>query len=172
MRLGGSDLTINVKEIEQLIKMMGEGNIAELEVEADGTRIAIRRQTSEARFPMASVPIGAAETAAPGAGLIPAAVSAHQIPETAQGAAGIPPNQVFITAPMVGTFYRAPAPDAAPYVQEGSVISVGQPLCIIEAMKLMNEIESEVAGRILGILAENGRPIEYGQPLFLVEKLG
>jgi acetyl-CoA carboxylase biotin carboxyl carrier protein len=70
---------------------------------------------------------------------------------------------------MVGTFYRAPSPDASPYVNEGDVIKEGQVLCIIEAMKLMNEIESKVAGRVVKILVENSQPVEYGQPLFLVE---
>ncbi len=70
---------------------------------------------------------------------------------------------------MVGTFYRAPSPDAEPYVREGDVIKEGQVLCIIEAMKLMNEIESKVSGRIIRVLAENGQPVEYGQPLFLIE---
>ena len=72
---------------------------------------------------------------------------------------------------MVGTFYRAPAPDAEPYVEVGSIVEVGQPLCIIEAMKLMNEIESEVSGRIVEILVENAQPVEYGQPLFVIEPI-
>ncbi len=80
-------------------------------------------------------------------------------------------NTITIVAPMVGTFYRAPSPDAAPYVSVGDLVDVGQPLCIIEAMKLMNEIECEVKGRILRILAENAQPVEYGQPLFVIERL-
>jgi acetyl-CoA carboxylase biotin carboxyl carrier protein len=78
-------------------------------------------------------------------------------------------NLVKIEAPMVGTFYRASAPDAAPFVQEGDVVKDGQVLCIIEAMKLMNEIEAKVAGRIARVLVENGQPVEFGQPLFLVD---
>ncbi|MDR7487669.1 MAG: acetyl-CoA carboxylase biotin carboxyl carrier protein, partial [Armatimonadota bacterium] len=74
-----------------------------------------------------------------------------------------------ITAPMVGTFYRAPAPDAPPFVNEGDVVQPGQTVCIIEAMKLFNEIQSEVAGRVARILVENGSPVEYGQPLILIE---
>jgi len=76
---------------------------------------------------------------------------------------------VTVEAPMVGTFYRGPSPDADPYVREGDVIKEGQVLCIIEAMKLMNEIESKVHGRVIRVLAENGQPVEYGQPLFLIE---
>jgi acetyl-CoA carboxylase biotin carboxyl carrier protein len=74
-----------------------------------------------------------------------------------------------ITSPMVGTFYRAPAPDADPYVEVGDIVEVGQTICIVEAMKLMNEIESEVRGRVVKILVENAQPVEYGQTLFLVE---
>ncbi|MGH7389507.1 MAG: acetyl-CoA carboxylase biotin carboxyl carrier protein, partial [Candidatus Rokuibacteriota bacterium] len=83
-----------------------------------------------------------------------------------------PSSAVAIEAPMVGTFYRAPSPTAEPYVREGDVVKEGQVLCIIEAMKLMNEIESRAGGRIARILVENGQPVEYGQPLFLVEPAG
>ena len=76
-----------------------------------------------------------------------------------------------IVAPMVGTFYRAPSPDAAPFIDVGSIVEVGTTVCIIEAMKLMNEIESEVRGRVVKILAENGQAVEYGQPLFILEKV-
>ncbi|MGC7880286.1 acetyl-CoA carboxylase biotin carboxyl carrier protein, partial [Desulforudis sp. 1190] len=77
---------------------------------------------------------------------------------------------VTVVAPMVGTFYRTPAPDAPPFVEKGDVVSEGQVLCIIEAMKLMNEIEADTAGEIIDILAENGQPVEYGQPLFVIAK--
>jgi acetyl-CoA carboxylase biotin carboxyl carrier protein len=80
-----------------------------------------------------------------------------------------PRHLVTVEAPMVGTFYRASSPDADPYVREGDTIKEGQVLCIIEAMKLMNEIESKVSGRVIRVLAENGQPVEYGQPLFLIE---
>jgi acetyl-CoA carboxylase biotin carboxyl carrier protein len=76
---------------------------------------------------------------------------------------------VTITSPIVGTFYRSPSPDADPYVEEGDVVKKGQVLCIVEAMKLMNEIESEVVGRVVKILAESTKPVEYGQPLFLID---
>ena len=87
----------------------------------------------------------------------------------AAGKIDLEPNQKLIESPMVGTFYRAASPDAAPFVEEGSSIRKGQPLCIIEAMKMMNEIESPAAGRVIRILAENGNPIEYGQPLMIIE---
>ena len=79
-------------------------------------------------------------------------------------------NQITVNAPMVGTFYVAPAPDAEPYVKVGDRVQVGQPLCIIEAMKLMNEIEAEVSGKIVKVLVSNAQPVEYGQPLFVIEQ--
>ena len=79
-------------------------------------------------------------------------------------------NTETINSPMVGTFYQSPAPDAPPYVELGQIIKVGQPVCILEAMKLMNEIEAEVEGKIVQILVENGQPVEYGQPLFTIQK--
>jgi acetyl-CoA carboxylase biotin carboxyl carrier protein len=78
-------------------------------------------------------------------------------------------NQTLLRSPMVGTFYRAPSPDAPAFVQEGDMVQEGQALCIVEAMKMMNEIESEVAGRVIRILVENGQPIEYDQPLMVIE---
>jgi len=104
----------------------------------------------------------------------PATVSATPAPAAAAAGAGPPAaaavgNQTAITSPMVGTFYRAPAPDADPYVEVGDTVTVGQTVCIVEAMKLMNEIESEVKGRVVKILVENAQPVEYGQKLFLVE---
>jgi acetyl-CoA carboxylase biotin carboxyl carrier protein len=96
---------------------------------------------------------------------VPAAVPAATQPAVTQAA----PNLVTLEAPMVGTFYRASGPDSAPFVNEGDVVKEGQVLCIIEAMKLMNEIEAKVAGRVERILVENGQPVEYGQPMFLVD---
>jgi acetyl-CoA carboxylase biotin carboxyl carrier protein len=87
----------------------------------------------------------------------------------AAGRIELAPNQKLIESPMVGTFYRSGSPDAAPFVEEGSSVRKGQPLCIIEAMKMMNEIESPAAGRVVRIIAENGNPIEYGQPLMIIE---
>ena len=84
----------------------------------------------------------------------------------------VPSSRVTVEAPMVGTFYRAPSPNAEPYVREGDVVKEGQIVCIIEAMKLMNEIEAKVGGRIAKILVENGHAVEYGQPLFLIEPAG
>ena len=121
-------------------------NLAELEVESGGTRIRVVREHSPLTLARHVENRPAREDAAP-----PAAA-----------------HLVTIEAPMVGTFYRASAPDATPFVNEGDLIKEGQVLCIVEAMKLMNEIEAKVGGRIERIMVENGQPVEYGQPLFLV----
>ena len=137
-------------EVEALIRLAAQYDVAELEVAWGDNRIRIKRETavpSSAR-PPAPVPVAAAEQA------------------VAQ-----PSHLLTIEAPMVGTFYRAPSPETPPYVSEGDPIKEGQILCIIEAMKLMNEIESKVAGRVAKILVENSQPVEYGQPLFAIEPL-
>jgi acetyl-CoA carboxylase biotin carboxyl carrier protein len=140
-------------EIRQLIRLVQRTGIGELEVSSGGRTVRISAQgTASAVFPSPQV----ASTPAPA----PAAPAAT--PEKAD-------HLKAITSPMVGTFYRAPAPDADPYVEVGTSVEVGQTVCIIEAMKLMNEIESEVKGRIVQILVENAQPVEFGQKLFLVE---
>jgi acetyl-CoA carboxylase biotin carboxyl carrier protein len=103
----------------------------------------------------------------------PPAMPAHATePAPRAGAAADDPNVVSITSPFVGTFYRAPSPDAKPFVDVGTDIRAGQVICIVEAMKLMNEIEAEIAGTIVEILVENGKPVEYGDALFKVRKPG
>jgi acetyl-CoA carboxylase biotin carboxyl carrier protein len=139
-----------------VVELAVRHNLAELEVEAAGTRIRIVREHA----PAAAVPRADRE---------PTAMAVQQAPtvELAESTAHLVP----VEAPMVGTFYRAPKPDAPPFVVEGDVVKEGQVLCIVEAMKLMNEIEAKVAGRIVKVVAENGQPVEFGQPLFLVEPL-
>ena len=131
-------------------------NLAELEVEGAGTRIRIVREHA----PAAS---GSRVDAAPAS----AAAVQQPVAESVESTAHL----VTVEAPMVGTFYRAPKPDAPPFVAEGDVVKEGQVICIVEAMKLMNEIESKVAGRIVKVVVENGQPVEFGQPLFLVDPL-
>jgi oxaloacetate decarboxylase alpha subunit len=144
---------------------LSDTDIAEFLYESDGTKVAIRKNAAFTANLAASTsvsPTTASETYQPAAtikGPEPEVVTSQE------------DNSITIVAPMVGTFYRAPSPDAAPYVSVGDMVEVGQPLCIIEAMKLMNEIECEVKGRILHILAENAQPVEYGQPLFVIERL-
>ena len=136
--------------VEQVVELAIRHNLAELEVEESGRRVRVVRAHAHAG-------------AAPGARVEVAA----QLP-AAQPAEEVPSNLVTIEAPMVGTFYRASGPDASPFVSEGDIVKEGQVLCIIEAMKLMNEIEAEVAGEVMRIHRENGQPVQYGEPLFSI----
>ncbi|MFZ5799842.1 MAG: acetyl-CoA carboxylase biotin carboxyl carrier protein [Candidatus Omnitrophota bacterium] len=151
---------MNLKEIKEMINLMNENNLLELEIEREGLRIKLKRsgfESAEMRPPVVEYKIEklpVAET--PAASPVPAA-------EKTMGKA------TEIRSPMVGTFYRAPSPEAAPFIEVGQEVEVGQVICIIEAMKLMNEIKSEVKGRIVEVLVENAEPVEFGQPLFLVE---
>ena len=142
--------------VEEVVDLAARHNLAELEVESGGTRIRVVREHA---------PAGAAPRVEPARG-------DHAQGQLAAVEEAAATNLITIEAPMVGTFYRASAPDAAPYVGEGDVIEEGQTLCIIEAMKLMNEIEAKVAGRIAKVLVENGQPVDYGQPLFSLEPSG
>ncbi|HYJ33948.1 MAG TPA: acetyl-CoA carboxylase biotin carboxyl carrier protein [Candidatus Binatia bacterium] len=144
------------RQITELVKLMREEDLAEVEVRRWFSTIRIRRPGVE----MAAASAPARETHA----AAPAAAAAAEAEESK--------NLVPIKSPMVGTFYRSPAPDADPYVEQNSYVDVGQTVCIVEAMKLMNEIESDVKGRIARILVENAQPVEYGQILFLVETDG
>ena len=146
---------MNQREIRRLADLLREYGLTEIEIEREGVRVRLRREPAG---PVAA-PTAAAASAAPAqvesvAAAMPAASQAHLLT---------------IEAPMVGTFYRAPSPDAQPFVREGDRVKKGQVVCIIEAMKLMNEIESKVAGRVMKVLVENAQPVEYGQPLFLLE---
>jgi acetyl-CoA carboxylase biotin carboxyl carrier protein len=140
----------------QLGALLNELDLSEIEAGVGDLKLRLQRQ----RPAPALAPPPAVGTAA-----VPAPASVVEVSST--GAA-----LVTIEAPMVGTFYRASSPSADPYVREGDVVKEGQILCIIEAMKLMNEIESKASGRIAKILVENGQPVEYGQPLFLIEPTG
>ncbi|HEY8496181.1 MAG TPA: acetyl-CoA carboxylase biotin carboxyl carrier protein [Limnochordales bacterium] len=149
---------MDLESIKELIELVSKSGIDEFELETEGLKVAMRK-LSAARPAPAMPPV---EQAPAPAAPAPAAESKPAAKDD---------RFVQITAPMVGTFYRAPAPDAEPYVKVGDIVEVGQTLCIIEAMKLMNEIESEVRGRVTEILVENAQPVEYGQPLFVLEKL-
>jgi len=139
----------------QLATLLNEHGLAEVEMEARDLRLRVQRTA-------AALPASPA--------VVAPAATAGAPPATAEVAAdATASNLVTVEAPMVGTFYRASSPTAEPYVREGDVVKEGQILCIIEAMKLMNEIESRVAGRVARILVENGQPVEYGQALFLIE---
>jgi acetyl-CoA carboxylase biotin carboxyl carrier protein len=150
---------MDLKELKALLRLMEGNDVEELELEEGGKRVRIRRRSPESAGPRGQVALAAHQAAQTAAAnpILPAAGGAE--------AAGLIP----IESPMVGTFYRAPAPGAEPYVKEGDLVHKGSVLCIIEAMKLMNEIEAEVGGRIVKIPVENGHPVEFGQTLFLVE---
>jgi acetyl-CoA carboxylase biotin carboxyl carrier protein len=145
-----------VKLTRYLAGVLAEAALTEIEVESGDVRVRVQRAHA---LPPA---VHAAPAAAGGAAAT--ATSAH--PVVADVA---PVTTVTIEAPMVGTFYRASSPSAEPYVKEGDVVKEGQILCIIEAMKLMNEIESKVSGRVVTIAVDNGQAVEYGQPLFLID---
>ena len=151
---------MDLKELKVLLRLMEGNDVEELEVEEAGRRVRIRRRPLPGRIAPSAV--GPASPAA-SSGVVHTSPSFS--PVAAAEAAGLIPVQ----SPMVGTFYRAPAPGAEPYVKEGDLLQKGTVICIIEAMKLMNEIEAEVAGRVARILVENGQPVEFGQTLFFVE---
>lgn len=153
--------------IKKLMKLVEESGLDELEVEEGGQRVRISKNQHNSTPYVASIPPPTQFTIAPSQqGVSGTADRPSESPE-AGTAAGESYHEV--RSPIVGTFYRAPAPDAEPYVEVGSKVEVGAVLCIIEAMKLMNEIESDVAGRVVKIAVDNGQPVEYNQTLFLIE---
>ena len=145
---------MNQREIRRLADLLRDYGLTEVEVEREGVRIRLRRDLAAAPSTSPAIP---ASSAAPTPSAIAATPSASEA------------HLLTIEAPMVGTFYRASSPTAEPYVSVGDLVKEGQILCIIEAMKLMNEIESKVAGRIVKVLVENAHPVEFGQPLFLID---
>ncbi len=159
---------MELEDIFRLIDAVNSSKITEIEIEREGFRLKIKKEKELVvqQAPTQTVP----STALP-APEVPQIVEekADDTPEEAEEE--FPPHLEVIRSPIVGTFYRAPSPDAPPYVEEGDIVEKGQVLCIVEAMKIMNEIESDVKGRIVKILVENGQPVEYGQPLFLIEPI-
>ena len=160
---------MDFKQIQELIKLVNDSNIGEVSVEQKDFKITIKQKEEHVtqmvaavqQAPMQMLPQQPAlQQALPG---VPAQVS------SADAAASSPSNTITIKSPMIGTFYRKPSPDKPNFVEAGDEILPGKVVCIIEAMKLFNEIESEVSGRIVKILVEDSSPVEYDQPLFLVE---
>lgn len=146
---------MNLEEIKELINLISKTDVTELKLESGDVKIVIKKGGGGEEKPRAEKPAGE-----------PAGEKAAPQPEPAEEKKD---HLVPIVAPMVGTFYRAPAPNAEPFVKVGDIVKPGQTVCIIEAMKLMNEIEAEVGGRVVEILVENGQPVEYGQTLFLID---
>lgn len=166
----------NLKEIQELVDMLAHREITEFEMERDGLRIRFRRDRAAANAPPfgdTSDRGGRPDSTGTSQALpvsMPAAAPAALAPATGADPAGAVADDVFvIKSPIVGTFYGAPTPNAPPFVKMHDSVQVGQVLCIVEAMKLMNEIESEVAGEIVRVYIESGQPVEYGQPLFAIQ---
>jgi acetyl-CoA carboxylase biotin carboxyl carrier protein len=155
---------MDIRKIKKLIELLEESGIAEIEIKEGEEAVRISRMpvapviTQLAPQIAQAAPVAAAPTPAPGA-----------LPASEAGAPRARSNEHVVTAPMVGTFYGSPSPGAKAFVGIGDEIKVGQVLCIIEAMKMMNQIESDKAGRITSVMAKNGDPVEFGQPLFVVE---
>jgi acetyl-CoA carboxylase biotin carboxyl carrier protein len=148
---------MDLRKLKKLIDLVQESGIGEIEITEGEEKVRITRQVSAPPFVMTGMhpmSMGGAAQAAP------AAAAPVAPPE---------PKGHELKSPMVGTFYRAPSPGAPSFVEVGQSVSKGQTLCIIEAMKLLNEIESDISGTVKAILVENGQPVEYGQPLFLIE---
>lgn len=155
---------MTLKEIKEMINLMEEHGLSELEVEKEGLKIRLKRGPSgKVVSEVASYVPLAAEASGAGIKIPPAGQQTAR--ETVESE-----NLVTVRSPMVGTFYAAPAPDVAPYAGKGKLVKEGDVLCIIEAMKLMNEIKSDVSGTVQGILVENGQPVEFDQPLFKILK--
>ena len=148
---------MDIRKVKKLIELLEESGIAEIEIHEGEESVRISRQTAAAPAPVA----------------MPAPIAAAPVPAVPGGTPEPPAEPVHsghtVDSPMVGTFYRAPSPGASPFVEVGQRVEVGDTLCIIEAMKMLNQIEADKAGTISAILVENAEPVEYGQALFVIE---
>lgn len=154
---------MDLRKLKTLIDLISESNVSELEItEAEGKVRIVKGSPAAVVMQPVAQPVAAAASAAP-------AVAAPAAAAPAESAAPATAPGFTVKSPMVGTFYRAASPGAKPFVEVGSSVKAGDTLCIIEAMKILNEIESEKAGTVTQILGENGQPVEYGQPLFVIE---
>ncbi|MFE7060963.1 acetyl-CoA carboxylase biotin carboxyl carrier protein [Sutcliffiella sp. NPDC057660] len=162
---------LKIQEIREIIKLIDQSNIDEFLYEHEGSKIKLKKQKEQM---MVSAPVAAQPQAVQAAAPVAAAPAAVEVKAETPAAVKETPkvedeNLHKITSPMVGTFYASPTPDAAAYVQAGDKVGENSVVCIVEAMKLFNEIEAEVKGEIVEVLADNGQLVEYGQPLFLVK---
>ncbi len=158
---------MKAKEIQELIDYISNSGLAEVKIKTEEFELSIKKYAESSAPRYVEAPSAPSPAAAPAPS--PAAVGAPA-PPAASPAAN--PNLVEIKSPMIGTFYISPSPDSPAFVSEGDVIKAGHTVCIIEAMKLFNEIESEISGKIVKILVNNSTPVEYDQPLFLVDPAG
>ena len=152
---------MDLEEIKSLVEMVKDSDITDFQLEKEGYKIRLKREKIIASYDVPKVSYSAPQPVAPAASVASGAAAEAADHE----AAGL----VTVTAPLVGTFYRAATPEADSFAEVGDRVRKGQVICIVEAMKLMNEIESEVSGKIVKCLVDNGQPVEYGEPLFLVE---
>jgi acetyl-CoA carboxylase biotin carboxyl carrier protein len=155
---GCAAMTVDIDKLRALLAVLSEENVAEFEHESEGVRVRILRggyAAPQMQAMMHAMPVGAPAAPAPAA---------------AAAEAATPADVVDVTSPFVGTFYRSPSPDAPSFCEVGSVVRPGQTLCIIEAMKLMNEIEAEMSGTVVEVYAQNGKAVEFGQKLFRIKK--
>jgi acetyl-CoA carboxylase biotin carboxyl carrier protein len=157
---------MDFKQIQELIKMVNKSNIGEVTIEQKDFKVTVKQKEEPVQHVVAAAPAMTAAPVAPVAAAPAHAVAAPEKPKAAPAAAD---NLITVKSPMIGTFYRKSSPDKPNLVEVGSDIAPGSVLCIIEAMKLFNEIESEVKGRIVKVLVDDASPVEYDQPLFLVE---
>jgi len=151
---------VNIKEIKEMLNLMNENGLVELEIEKEGMRIRLKKLVSSSDSNSGPIIMERQR--------ISEINRVDEVPAIPEKPAS---NSVEIKAPMVGTFYRAPAPESPPYVEVGQIVEPGQVICIIEAMKLMNEIKSEIKGKVVEVVVDNAEPVEFGQPLFFVEPL-
>jgi acetyl-CoA carboxylase biotin carboxyl carrier protein len=155
---------MDIRKVKKLIELLEESGISEIEISEGEESVRISRYPKPGTL---GAPV-VTTVAAPAA--VPAAPASAPLAEAAQAAAAPAARGHQVTAPMVGTFYSGPAPGAKPFVEIGSQVKPGDTLCVIEAMKMMNQIESEVAGKVVSVLVENGSPVEFGQALFIIEE--
>jgi len=156
---------MDIRKVKKLIELLEESGVSEIEIKEGEESVRISRHPTGVVHAFSAPPAYAAPP--PAAATVTPAVAAGS-PPAAPAAASHSPDSA-VTAPMVGTFYSAPAPGARPFVEIGSEVKPGDVLCIIEAMKMMNQIESDKAGRVVSVLAKNGDPVEFGQTLFIIE---
>jgi acetyl-CoA carboxylase biotin carboxyl carrier protein len=166
---------MDFNQIQELIRLVSKHKLAEFKLEQDDFKLVIRNQNSAETVVASAAPVVLPAAAPAVVSVAPAAPAPAERPAAAPAAPAPAPaadenaNLIAIKSPMVGTFYRSPSPDKGPFVKIGDTVGVGSPVCIIEAMKLFNEIESDVKGKIVKVLVEDAAPVEYDQPLFLVD---
>lgn len=160
---------MDFKQIQELIKLVNDSNIGEVSIEQKDFKITVRQKEEQITQVMASMPQMQMPMQQLQQSMSPAQLPNSQSGQSSAASAPAPANTITIKSPMIGTFYRRPSPDKPDFVNIGDEVSTGKVVCIIEAMKLFNEIESEVKGKIVKVLVEDASPVEYDQPLFLVE---